>query len=339
LTLLWWSLRDMNYCCFFPAALLPLLAVAMFRRVKTDPSDGSAAPQRASKLVIDKPVAFFTVLAFAQIIINALLAPQEVSSRTGAADIRYFVNLLPICAMLLGMILARIARWRIPVAVVIGLLLVFTNVLTLGWIQYAYARNDHSAEIQPAGVDAGSKSSAANQAAQADEPQGPPSQARVHFYIIEYCRELHNGYRTNVQQAADYLKTNCPPDSLVLVASPLHRDALVFYLSDRYRFCNVLREDDARILPKQRERARLPEYIYSFNIIPDEIVLFGSDAMVTIPLEIRRNLERRDIEYNRMISHIYFQDESRPELFWHSFDGRQPADTPVRFMVQFWRRK
>lgn len=119
LVLLGWYLRDANRAMIFPVLLLPLALYAALRREGTG-------------WTFDRFPIFLLILIAVQIVLTALLS-EETPSRTRAvqADVRYLANLLPLTAVLLGLVAARLWSWRRPVAVGFVAVALLTNLLTL----------------------------------------------------------------------------------------------------------------------------------------------------------------------------------------------------------------
>jgi len=154
-------------------------------------------------------------------------------------------------------------------------------------------------------------------------------------YIYDYVHELLHGYDTNVDRVLGFVRSSIPPNAVLLIEPPHQRDPLIFYLGDRYRFCGVLPADDTRILPKQKDQ--LPAYIYSGDVVPDWIVMYGS-RLGSMRADIRETLKTSGHPVERYTTDIYFQDTSRPELIWHRFKapsrkGIAPQDKVVFLRV------
>jgi len=89
-----WYLRDINRADLFPVFVLPLLAWALWRRGKDQ-----ATPSRNAAALLG--------LALLQVVFTSLVSIQRVDI-TNVADLRYVANLLPVFALLLGFICARV---------------------------------------------------------------------------------------------------------------------------------------------------------------------------------------------------------------------------------------
>jgi len=273
-----WFLRDMNLCSFFPVLALPLLGWVLVER-------------REGHWQVHRSALFLLLLAAVQVLITGFLSPQPL--RPGEiehADVRYVANLLPICAVLLGFVVARLWRWWPPAAVLVLFLLIGTNLLTL---------------------------------------------TRPRSFLAKYLGELARGYRTNIAQVMDLMQALVEPDALVLVEPPHQRSPLIFYLGDRYRFCGILAANDQHILP--RHRHTLPEYVYSGDVVPDWIVMFG-ERHRSVRQDISNNLARRGVVFEEYRTQIYYQDISRPELLWHRFRSWPEGPIAPRLCVIFLHR-
>jgi len=153
---------------------------------------------------------------------------------------------------------------------------------------------------------------------------------RPRSFFADYLRELSRGYKTSTSVVVEVLKQATREDDLVLVEPPYQRDPLIFYLGDRLRFCSVLSPDDTHLLPRHRER--LPAYIYSGEVVPDWMVMFGRRR---VRHDISRYLEEKGAQFDRATLPVHWQDRSRPELIWHLFSPMRRVAEHERVFV--WR--
>ncbi len=109
LTILWWSLRDINIC-EYGVGLLMLAAPALYRLNK-------------DQWLLRAPVA---ILAYAGA--NTILSPQPVAMTT-ASDIRYLCALIPLCIFLTGLAILCMSRYRWLIAIPLAIVAFETNIL------------------------------------------------------------------------------------------------------------------------------------------------------------------------------------------------------------------
>lgn len=227
---------------------------------------------------------FVLLLIAGQLLLVALLS-DETPSRTRAvqADVRYLANLLPLTAVLTALVAARLWRWRRPAAVAFLALALATNLLTLGLLS-------------------------------AEAPEG----GRFKMHLLGYLYELDHPYQTSTEKVIRFLETRGAKDDIVLVEPAYQRDPLIFYVGDRFRFCAVLpAEGDAN----ERQRALLPPYVHSGDVVPDWIITFG---LRRIRRDIDANLIRlRTPKLSTDYIEGHWQDRSRPELLWHKFEPQR----------------
>ena len=259
LVLLGWYLRDANRAMILPVLLLPLALYAALRREGT-------------RWTFDRFPIFLLIIIAVQVVLTALLS-EETPSRTRAvqADVRYLANLLPLTAVLLGLVAARLWSWRRPVAVAFIAVALLTNLLTLDL-------------------------------------------ARFRAHLAGYVYEMTHPYFTSTEKVINFLDARARKDDLVLIEPGYQRDPLIFYLGDRLRFCAVLPAEGEA---SARQRALLPPYVYSADVVPDWVITFG---MRRIRTDIDAQLIPRRMPAQKWIIDAHWQDQSRPELLWHKFE-------------------
>lgn len=143
-------------------------------------------------------------------------------------------------------------------------------------------------------------------------------------YFYEYVRENVRPFDNSVKVAVRFLTERSSQDQKVLV-SPNHMMApFQFYLGDRLLISHVIGEDNKNLLAAG---VSLPRHLYSSEIVPDWVVLFG--PVVDMPHTYRQLQRLNFSEYRVHTLPIFGPDVSRPEVFWRSF-------TPIVKYPQEW---
>ena len=309
--LFWLYVRDLNRACFFPAAVLLILPLAIVdgrRRGRQSGAGGrgSGVGGRGAH----GHALFLLVLVLMNVVLLCLVSPQESRTvRAGPAgeaglgvlsthaDLRFAVHLMPIMAILMGAAAWAVWRRRRVLGGAVIAVLLFTNFATF---------------------------------------TGP------RFYLYEYVHEFTRGYRTSTDGICRHLGKHVAQDEVVLIEPAYRRDPFIFYLGDKLLFCGILPPDEDRILPMQR--GRLPRHVYSGDLAPDWIITFKSrqrllEEKLALSGPIWDYIDRRGVAYDiYAVEDLYWMDTSRPELTCHEFRALIPIDPEERVFI-YQRRK
>ena len=165
------------------------------------------------------------------VICISLFSPQPVIEM-GAADVRYLIPVLPFGMALLGVFVFFLSTNSRPAALVVMVLLIFTNSFSLN----------------------------------------PWSPFRFRSYLINYLGEIHHDYTTPYEAAADFIGENCSQDDLVMVIPPNMSYPLQFYVGEKVIFggrlderTELLREKIIRLNPALLVDEARPDWIISFR--------------------------------------------------------------------------
>ncbi len=200
------------------------------------------------------------------------------------ASMRYAVCALPLFAIVVGLTcweLMRV-RWFLGAATIV--LVLFTDLLTLAplWPYYDEYRRITS-----------------------------PLPLPFRCYPGDYLYEVTHDWTTPYEAIIAYLTENAHQDDTIVADDYL---PLMFYLGDKMKFCAVLRTNDTRLI--DRNRGRLPEYVYSPRVIPQYYVRYGMEELRT---DVGSWITRNQAQYNTVTLEVRFHDMIRPELPAHGF--------------------
>ena len=283
-TLLWWHLRDVGTFEFFPVLLLPVLALPFaVKRLSQRRGEAKAGIAVAGMMVVS-------------IVVTALFTPQSASKST-IADMRYLVPLIPMGAVVTAVALRILWSLGRPVAAVAFGVLVFSNVLHLGFL------GADNAYLPPRGVEC---------------------------TLCQYIGEVTSDRTTNTEALIEYIE-KLPEDDVLLVVPPFMGYSPMYYMPER-RFCCQLKEDH----PLADDVAsQLPDYVFWERAHEDlDIALISAMPPATKegPLSIR-DIYMGYYRYVDVLD-IPARDCSKPELPWHSFDGEEvKTEKHHRFFV------
>ena len=270
-TLLWRNLRDIGTFEFFPVALLPVLALPFLVK-------------KLSSLVNEAKIGLAVAgMMLAAVIVTSLFSPQSVSGST-LADMRYLVPLIPLGTVATAVILSILWRLARPMAIGAVGLLVFSNILHLGFA------GTHNSYLPTRGVEC---------------------------TLCQYIGEVTSDRTTNTEAIFNYLE-KLSEDDVLLVVPPFMGYSPMYYLP-RHKFCCQLMEDH----PLSDEiRKELPDYLFWERAHRDlDVALINAmpPASKEGPLAIR-GVNMGYYHYVEVLD-IPARDCSRPEIPWHSFDG------------------
>jgi hypothetical protein len=140
----------------------------------------------------------------------------------------------------------------------------------------------------------------------------------VRSTLFEYVRENFNNYTTGTEAMVDYLRT-VPAGTIVQILPAYMIYPPMFYVPNLHYCCQL--SVGKAIDPELR--ALLPDYVFAERSQP-ELVLTGSHVPVGQALAYFN--QRFGFGSYRLETTIpiYWRDESRPEIPWHSF--RPPSE-------------
>ncbi|MCK9460905.1 MAG: glycosyltransferase family 39 protein [Proteobacteria bacterium] len=268
-TLLWWNLRDLGTFEFLPVTLMPVLVLPfLFRRLA-----GLRPAARAGLVAIGMIlIALMTTAAF---------SPQSVS-RSTIADMRYLVPLIPLGAIATAVALRILWGLARPLAAVIACVVVFSNVLHLGFL------GEYNGWLPPKGIQC---------------------------TLCQYVEEVATDRTTTTEALIDYIE-KLPKEEVLLVFPAYMGFSAMYYLPDR-EFCCQLRADHP-LTPALR--AELPEYVF-WEKAKASMALISAPRpyLPEGPLSIS-GVDMGHFKYVEMLD-IPPRDCSRPEIPWHAFPG------------------
>ena len=133
-------------------------------------------------------------------------------------------------------------------------------------------------------------------------------------YLSEYVAENAKPFDNSVKKAVLFLEKRIHQDDMILV-NPNHMlGTMQYYLGEKLLFCDVVDGNNPSV---QVHGRKYPSYIYSSDVIPAWVVLFGWE---TDQEHTKRHLEKLLLkDYRAYRLPVFGPDVSRPELFWRSF--------------------
>lgn len=141
---------------------------------------------------------------------------------------------------------------------------------------------------------------------------------KARSYLWEYLYELSHPYLTATDVAVEYLSKEARDRQTAFVSPDQFHEPLQFFVKKKLLFINRLSKTNPIVV---KNRQLLPSYLYNATEPPDWIILFGRNTrqfgsrVFSGPLKLE--------EYQATAFPIYAQDETRPELFLHSFKLRK----------------
>ncbi len=293
LGLLSYYVRDIGFFEFFPVLVIPILILPfVWKRLVS-----MRGFVLRALLLLGLFVIYFVVVA--------LFSPQEFQAdyriiepgQVNFADMRYLVPLIPIGAICTAVTIAtmwRMSRW---VGALMVLILLFSNTLYLG------SMNIHDLTLKPKGVQC---------------------------TLCRYVGEAFNDYDTSTETIIEYLRTEEPGTSVVILPSYLMFSPM-FYL-DHLHYSKLITVDTPLTTEK---RALLPSYVLrKFRSDPPDIVIAkrlpnGSKG---------RSMKVYGVMYRKKAVIPYLSmDSARPEIPWHGFGEEEVREGFFRPLYVFER--
>jgi Dolichyl-phosphate-mannose-protein mannosyltransferase len=282
MTLLWWHLRGLGTFEFVPVLLIPLLGLPFF----------------VKRLETERPLAlkglWFVAVLLVSCIVTALVSPQPVSL-SKVADMRYQVPMIAIGACLSCVVLTIVWKLARGAALVIAIVLLFSNVFHLGFLV------QRSGQIEP---------------------------REVACTLCDYVWENANDYQTSNDVLVDYMRY-LPADTVVLVHPGYMVYSAMFYLPELRYACQLLSMKDIR----EDRRADLPDYLFWDKAEIDWVLISAPPPPNPIgPLSISFQGKKYHFGFYKMATHlkVLTEDRSRPEIPWHSFSPEEWENVKVR---------
>ncbi len=241
--------------------------------------------KRLSSLVGEAKIGLAVVgMMLASVIVTTLFSPQSMS-RSLVADMRYLVPLIPLGTVVTAVILRILWRLARPMAAGVLCLVIFSNIPHLGFC------GTYNAYLPPRGMEC---------------------------TLCQYVGEVITDRTTNTEAIIDYID-KLPEDKVLLVVPPFMGYSPMYYLPDR-RFCCQLLEDH----PLSDElRKELPDYVFwerAHKHLDMALIAAMPPASKEGPLAIR-GVNMGYYHYVDVLD-VPARDCSRPEIPWHSFDGK-----------------
>jgi 4-amino-4-deoxy-L-arabinose transferase-like glycosyltransferase len=270
-TLLWWNLRDLGTFEFFPVLLTPVLF----------------APFYSQRLRGTRPLALkglaLAGMMTVMVVVTVWFTPQPVSGSV-IADMRYLVPLIPLGAIVSAVALVILWRlWRL-LAVAAAAVLIFSNVLHLGFL------GGFNAFLEPKGA-----------------------QCTLCRYVIETIED----HETTTEALVAHLE-QLPAGTEVLIVPTFMAYPPMYYLPELHYCCQLKQEHALR----EDLRAELPGYVFWEQATPS-VGLINSQPPGTTsgPLTIAGHQLGFFRIVGRIP--VQSKDTSRPEIPWHAFSQQE----------------
>lgn len=149
-----------------------------------------------------------------------------------------------------------------------------------------------------------------------------PANTEFRWLLPGYLYEIHHDYPTPYSAAVHYLEAHAKQDDLVRCYPDIYTYPLMFYLSDKIKFCCMM--DNVPFIPMDViENLHAP--LLNYENFPEWIILFGYQQSFGQELQFysRPHLENGIlVQYTyeiKNILNITGKDTSRPELPFHHF--------------------
>ena len=241
--------------------------------------------KKLSSLVSEAKIGLALVgMMLATVIVTSLFSPQSVSG-SSLADMRYLVPLIPLGTVVTAIVLQILWRLGRPIAAGVFCLVIFSNILHLGFL------GTYNAYLPTRGVEC---------------------------TLCQYVGEVLTDRTTNTEAIIEHID-KFPKDDILLVVPPFMGYSPMYYLPDR-KFCCQLMEDH----PLSDElRKEIPDYVFwerAHKYLDRALINAMPPASKEGPLMIRR-VNMGYYHYVETLD-IPARDCSRPEIPWHSFDGK-----------------
>ncbi len=273
LKLLWFNLRDLSSFEFVPVGILPILGLPFL------------AKRFASTRPLTKQGLLITAAIVLAILPIALFSPQS-ASKSMAADVRYLVPLIPLGAILTAVILQILWRILKPIAVIVALLLVFSNILHVSYT----------------GIETGWTSKTRD----------------VECTLCQYVGEIFNDYNTLTERITEHLN-NLPNDEVIYIKPSYLSYSPMFYVP-RHKYCCQI-EKNRKIIKELA--SKLPRYLFWDEASQYITTAFTHRAEgennISGALVFGDKKETSGKYEMTHLWNIYNKECSRPEIPWHAF--------------------
>ncbi|MDD5618293.1 MAG: glycosyltransferase family 39 protein [Candidatus Omnitrophica bacterium] len=167
-----------------------------------------------------------------------------------------------------------------------------------------------------------------------------PSNYKFRWLLPAYIYEIHNKYPTPYSVSVDFLLQNAKQDDLVYAFPEYCNYPLMFYTTDKLRFCSLLNYKTPLAVDKVK---KLSSVLFIEENFPDWFVVFGkhSGAMDLLGYFSRphqNNGKKARFSYDlAAVLDVYWLDMTRPELPWHNFGPNKNFDRNVEAVYIFRR--
>jgi len=276
-TLLGWHLAGVGTFEFFPVLLVLVLL----------------APFCGARLFEQRPLALIglklLVVGLAMVTVTVAFSPQPVS-KSLVADMRYLVPLIALGAIPSATALVLVWRSFKPVALAIAALVIFSNILHLGFL------GGFNGFLEPRGVTC---------------------------TLCLYARETTIGNRTTVAESVINHIENLPRDAELFVHPGYMSYPAMYYLPDREFCCQIDEQHPLR----DDLREALPSRVYWERAAPVHGLINDKPPPTnTGPLTI---MGHRLGNYSIVgVIDMPSKDCSRPEIPWHAFANDEIERSP-----------
>ncbi len=183
------------------------------------------------------------------------------------------VPLIAIGSLIVSIILFEIYQVRKLVAIIVVLLLIFSNTFTLSYID--------------------------------ERP--------FTCTLCQYVDENLNDYTTGTESIIDYLEMK--PEGTVVQIQPSYMTYPAMFYNPHINYCCQLSR--SKELSSNLKNS-LPDYLFVENAKPD-VLIFAGHQPQQIQEMLNQNLGTGKYRFEKYIEN-YWQDMTRPELLWHSFE-------------------
>lgn len=217
--------------------------------------------------------------------------------RTSISDVRYFTPMLPVIAILVGAVFWWIHRKSPLVATVVLALYLGCN-----WMSHPFEGES------------------------------------FRLLLPDYLREIFNAYPTSASETCAFLRENAKQDDTVWIYPDWYGKPLQWYVGDKIKLRGVL---DRQTLIPQKGLAQLPPDIFIDQLFPNWVISFGRNEEVQSTVSaFSRRLPGTDAGYRYQcvkVLDVYWRQNQRPELYWHSFGPWRRFDKATESIYIFKR--
>jgi hypothetical protein len=156
-----------------------------------------------------------------------------------------------------------------------------------------------------------------------------PHNTKFRVLLPAYIYEVHHPYPTCYSEAVDFLLRNAKQDDLVYAFPEYCNYPLMFYTTDKFKFCCLLNYQTPLGVDRVR---KLSSVLFIEENFPDWFIMFGMhlEALKLLDYFSRPHKQGdKNIQFNYHLVNlldVYWQDMSRPELPWHNFGPKRDFD-------------